>query len=125
MNERLEAKQRWLVLAESGAPVFVTYSPPIGTAVKIITGYGYHNEGAPLTCAFLIVDSGGERDLHTAAALASGPFMQLYDVVKCAEPIVLRFGMGIKFSCAAKTNGKSAVIVLLVDEILGETPYVP
>ena len=123
MGDRLQARQRWLVVSESGAPIFVNYSPPVGTAVKIIAGYGYHNEGANLTCAFVIVDPGGSCDLHEASTLASLAYRQLYDAVNCAEPIVLRWGMSLQWSCAAKTPGKAAVMVLLVDEILGETPY--
>jgi len=126
MRERLDCKQVWSVKVQGGAPVYVDIGPALGQAWKIITGYGYHDEGGPLTCLFALDygDGAGFRDMATPFALASATYAQIYDHVVSRECLVMRSGMVLRWNCAAKTAGKNAVIVLFVEEITGETAYV-
>jgi hypothetical protein len=125
MQSRLEARQRSVIQSEPTA-VYADITPLVGQAWQIIAGYGYHDEGAPLTCLWAL-DSGdgsGFRDLCLGAALASGVYRHVYADVPCQLPLILRFGQTLRWNCAAKTPTKHAVIVLVIDEIVGETPYV-
>ena len=127
MKERLDAKQVWIVAVELGVPVFVDIGPTAGQAWKILCGYGYHDEGAPLTCLFAMDygDGAGFRDMATPFALASATYAQIYAQIAAPECLIMRAGMVLRFNCAAKTSGKSAVIVLFVEELTGETVYAP
>jgi len=123
-EDRLECKQRRVLVIQAGAPVFVSTGPAIGQAWRIVQAYGWHDEGGPLTCLWALDLGGGNRDLCNGAALASAVFSQLYTVVPCAAPIVLRSGQTITFNAAAKTGGKNVVMELVIDEVLGEESYV-
>lgn len=126
IEDRLECKQRRILVIQAGASVFVSTGPAIGQAWRIVQGYGWHDEGGPLTCLWAL-DMGagaGNRDLCNGAALASNTFSQLYTVVPCAAPLILRSGQTITFNAAAKTGGKNVVLELVIDEIVGEESYV-
>jgi hypothetical protein len=124
IEDRLACKQLRVLIIQAGVPVFVATGPAIGHAWRIVQGYGWHDEGGPLTCLWALNLGAGNRDLCNGAALASATFSQLYTVVPCAAPIVLRSGQTITFNAAAKTAGKNVVIELVVDEIVGEESYV-
>jgi len=126
MKERLEAKQRTIVLTDATLADNIDATPGNGRAWRILSGYGWHDEGAPLNCVYALDDlgAGGYRDLCPAANVASGVFMPLYTNVHCQDALVLRGGQTLRFNAAGKTVGHNVVIVLFVDEVLGETAYV-
>lgn len=106
----------------------VDLTPGVGSAQVITSAYGFHNEGAPLTCLWALDDGrgGGFRDLVNAAALASGVFTHLYDGIlgmRAAQPLILRAGQILRFNAAAISGAHIPVIVAIVDEYVGETPY--
>jgi hypothetical protein len=123
---RLLLRQRRVLVIEPTA-VYADASPALGTAWIINAGYGWHDEGGPLSCLWAYDDGlgGGFRNLCAAAALATTTYRHLYaDIPNGNWPFILRYGQTIRWNCAAKTAGKNAVIELLVDEALGETAYV-
>lgn len=125
MIERLDARQRWVVVVEGGVPVYAGITPAAGCAYKIIAAYGYHEEGANLNCYWTIDvgDGVGYTDLSDAAALGSGVKAQLYTNVPTRESLVLMAGMQLRFVALLKTNTKNVAIRALVEEIRGFDTY--
>jgi hypothetical protein len=128
VNVRLLCKQRVVVVLGTAAVAAVDLTPPVGHAYVITSAYGFHNEGAPLQCLWAMDDGrgGGFRDLVIAAALASGAFTHLYDGLlgmRAAQPLVLRATQSLRFNAAGISGAHLPVIVAILDDYAGETPY--
>lgn len=117
-----------MVVLGTAAVAAVDLVPPTGETYVITAAYGFHNEGAPLTCLWALDDGrgGGFRDIVGAAALASGVFTHLYDGLlgmRGAQPLILRATQILRFNAAAISGAHLPVIVAMVDNYVGETPY--
>jgi len=125
MNNRLLAQQLLIVTVGAGATAYVDYTPAVGEAVEIINAYGYHDEGAALNCLWALNTSGGMRDMTASASIASAAFDFFYPRtgIPTHKTLILRWGQTLRWATLAKTAGKIAVMVLLVDKYKGETPY--
>jgi hypothetical protein len=122
---RLLARQRLFVVTNA-VQAYVDLTPPVGSAYEVVWASGSHDEGAPLNCLWALeAPAGGTfRDLCNTFALASATLSQFYASCYFQAPLVLRYGMSLRFATALKTAGKIAIITVDVNEWLGETPYV-
>lgn len=124
IEDRLECKQRRILVAIATAVVYADVAPAQGQAWIIRHAYGWHDDDAgPLQCLWALDMGAGFRDLCNAAGLALNVFNHLYTSVPCQGPLVLRFGQTLRFNAAAKANGHNVVIEMVIDEIVGEETY--
>lgn len=129
MNEdRLKLKQRWVIVTDATAAIYVGLAPVTGSVYRIVAAYGYQEEGSALNCYWTIDvgDGVGYIDLNDAVSTASGVKAQLYGTTGAItkEPLILRSGMELRFVATGKTVGHNVVIRALVEELRGSETYV-
>lgn len=125
---RLDARQVQLVVLPAVGVENCDLTPPTGHAYLVISVYGFHNEGAALNCLWAYDDGlgGGFRNLQTSGSVASGVFHHFYSATgaQTRDSFVLRAGQTLRWNAALLGAAKQGCLVAVVDEWVGETPYV-
>lgn len=104
-----------------GEVTYCTLTAPQGTAYILLAASCYHDDtGNSRVPYFSAYDGTTTTILYTEAAVAPATMLQLYDKLKCTNPLVITQQNGIRFGAAALTAAKKAYIrywVALIENI--------
>jgi hypothetical protein len=121
MNEtRFDYEQAQQGIAAGATVVTVNVTVPVGERWQIVHAQGQHTDPANPVCYWYLTRGGATRILGTAATLTLNVALQLYDVAKCPEDLILGPGDILGLVAASMAAGKNWTMQLFYEIRRGE-----
>jgi len=119
---RLLAKNRIIAVVEGGVPVFARLTCPAGHVYVVTAAYGFHADATARDCSFICTKAAAVYQT-LPVNMAANLQRYLYTDMPSQGPLILREGHTLDYNATLKDNGDNVVLVVMVDEYVGESLY--
>jgi hypothetical protein len=124
MLDRLKAKQLTISEASVAGGAYVQWNPPVGVAFRLIEAHYWHDDVVDRHAEWDINNATGYDALTTFDLVAGGVWKRFYTDVPSGDAWILRHNFYLNVRCDLLGAGKKIYLLLVGEEIVGETPYV-
>jgi hypothetical protein len=119
-SEDSDWHQSLQALVSAAAVTEFAAGPAVGETWKLVAVAGFHDEAANHDLMWSLRQGGSTLDFHDPVTRAQHSKHGLYDYVKCAKPIQLRYGDYIVLkSTVVLAAGKKLYMNILTDVLVG------